>query len=175
MSETSRTDRAAEDNRYHECLRSACCVSVDFARQFERELKDAREIAAKYEDRYFETKDHRDRLKYEREFFQSAFIEQGDVLSKVIEQRDRLAEVLDALKQSILDLSHPNMKLLLEERNEAREQRDRLAVALDVCLREMLDVIYACNEEIVDANDTFHQAIKLGQKTLDDVKGGSDE
>jgi hypothetical protein len=27
----------------------------------------------------------------------------------------------------------------------------------------------------VDANDTFHQAIKLGQKTLDDVKGGSDE
>jgi hypothetical protein len=55
------------------------------------------------------------------------------------------------------------------------EQRDRLAVALDVCLREMLDVIYACNEEIVDANDTFHQAIKLGQKTLDDVKGGSDD
>ena len=96
-------------------------------------------------------------------------------LAAVTEQRDRLAEEFDALKQSILDLSHPNMKLLLEERNEAREQRDRLAVALDVCLREMLDVIYACNEEIVDANDTFHQAIKLGQKTLDDVKGGSDE
>ena len=55
------------------------------------------------------------------------------------------------------------------------EQRDRLAEALDVCLREMLDVIYACNEEIVDANDTFHQAIKLGQKTLEAVKGGSDE
>jgi hypothetical protein len=36
----------------------------------------------------------RDRLQYEREFFQSAFIEQGDVLSKVIEQRDRLAEAL---------------------------------------------------------------------------------
>lgn len=61
------------------------------------------------------------------------------------------------------------------ELTTAIEQRDRLAVALDVCLREMLDVIYACNEEIVDANDTFHQAIKLGQKTLDDVKGGSDE
>jgi hypothetical protein len=61
---------------------------------------------------------------------------------------------------------------LEEERKEGEEQRDRLAVALDVCLREMLDVIYACNEEIVDANDTFHQAIKLGQKTLDDVKGG---
>jgi hypothetical protein len=61
------------------------------------------------------------------------------------------------------------------ELTTAIEQRDRLAVALDVCLREMLDVIYACNEEIVDANDTFHQAIKLGQKTLDDVKGGSNE
>jgi hypothetical protein len=47
------------------------------------------------------------------------------------EQRDRLAEELDALKQSILDLSHPNMKLLLEERKEAREQRDRLAEALE--------------------------------------------
>jgi len=64
---------------------------------------------------------------------------------------------------------------LIQERDEVTEQRDRLAEALDVCLREMLDVIYACNEEIVDANDTFHQAIKLGQKTLDDVKGGSNE
>ena len=31
---------------------------------------------------------------HEREFFQSAFIEQGDVLSKVVEQRDRLVEAL---------------------------------------------------------------------------------
>jgi hypothetical protein len=71
----------------------------------------------------------------------------------------------------------PKAKMQELERKLAAvsEQRDRLAVALDVCLREMLDVIYACNEEIVDANDTFHQAIKLGQKTLDDVKGGSDE
>jgi hypothetical protein len=46
------------------------------------------------------------------------------------EQRDRLADELDALKQSMLDLSHPNMQLLLEERKEAREQRDRLAEEL---------------------------------------------
>jgi hypothetical protein len=59
-------------------------------------------------------------------------------------------------------------------REQVTDQRDRLAEALDVCLREMLDVIYACNEEIVDANDTFHQAIKLGQKTLAAVEGGSD-
>jgi hypothetical protein len=62
MSETSRTDRAAEDNRYHECWASPCCVSVDFARQLELELKNAREVAAKYEDRYFETKEQRDML-----------------------------------------------------------------------------------------------------------------
>jgi hypothetical protein len=62
MSKTSRTDRAAEDNRYHECWASPCCVSVDFARQLELELKNAREVAAKYEDRYFETKEQRDRL-----------------------------------------------------------------------------------------------------------------
>jgi hypothetical protein len=36
-------------------------------------------------------------LERELEFFQSAFNEQGDVLSKVIEQRDRLAEVLNDL------------------------------------------------------------------------------
>ena len=43
-------------------------------------------------------------------------------LTEAREQRDGLAKELDALKQSMLDLSHPNMKLLLEERNEAREQ-----------------------------------------------------
>jgi hypothetical protein len=36
-------------------------------------------------------------MQHEREFFQSAFIEQGDVLCKVIEQRDRLAEALRKL------------------------------------------------------------------------------
>jgi hypothetical protein len=60
-------------------------------------------------------------------------------------QRDRLAEELDGLKKSILDLSHPNMKLLLEERDKAvnnyetavlrehrmQEQRDRLADELN--------------------------------------------
>ena len=50
----------------------------------------------------------------------------------IIEQRDRLAEEIDTLKQSILDLSHPNMKLLLAERNEAKEQRDRLDEAATV-------------------------------------------
>ena len=39
----------------------------------------------------------------EREFFQSAFIEQGDVLSKVIEQRDRLAEACKLFMRVIGD------------------------------------------------------------------------
>jgi TolA-binding protein len=87
----------------------------------------------------------------------------------------RMQEQLDALKESIMDLSHPNIQLLLEERNEVCKQRDRLAVILDVCLREMLDVVYACNEQIEDVNDTFHQAIKLGQKTLDGIKEDNHE
>ena len=40
---------------------------------------------------------------HEREFFQSAFIEQGDVLSKVIEQRDRLAEALSKIDNARLN------------------------------------------------------------------------
>jgi hypothetical protein len=47
-----------------------------------------------------EAEEQRDRMQHEREFFQSAFIEQGDVLSKVIEQRDRLAEALDRLERT---------------------------------------------------------------------------
>jgi uncharacterized coiled-coil DUF342 family protein len=56
----------------------------------------------------------------------SRYIQASEYIKELTEQRDRLAEELDALKQSMLDLSHPNMKLLLEERKEAREQRDRL-------------------------------------------------
>jgi hypothetical protein len=39
----------------------------------------------------YDLREQRDRLRYEREFFQSALNEQGDILTKVIEQRDRLA------------------------------------------------------------------------------------
>jgi hypothetical protein len=42
-------------------------------------------------------------LERELEFFQSAFNEQGDVLSKVIEQRDRLAEACKLLMRVIGD------------------------------------------------------------------------
>jgi hypothetical protein len=79
----------------------------------------------------------------------------------IIEQRDRLAEELDALKQSMLDLSHPNMKLLLEERKEAREQRDRLAKAL---------------REIAEGSQWGRRnAIWIAEQALAAVKGGSHE
>lgn len=78
------------------------------------------------------------------------------------EQRDRLAEELDALKQSILDLSHPNMKLLLEERNEAREQRDRLAEAI----RKHRDELELTSGDSVD---------RILWNTLVIVKGGNNE
>jgi len=102
---------------------------------------------------------------------------------KVYGRRLSNREIADLLQLSPeSQCERDRMKTIADEQcrvssvcRELREQCDRLAVALDVCLREMLDVIYACNEEIVDANDTFHQAIKLGQKTLAAVEGGSDE
>ena len=89
----------------------------------------------------------------------------------------RIKELENERDTALDDLEFRRGLFQLQEQqlNAVRAERDRLAVALDVCLREMLDVIYACNEEIVDANDTFHQAIKLGQKTLAAVKGGGDE
>lgn len=51
----------------------------------------------------YELREQRDRLHGEREFFQSAFNEQGDVLSKVIEQRDRLADALRQIDEARLD------------------------------------------------------------------------
>jgi uncharacterized coiled-coil DUF342 family protein len=53
-----------------------------------------------------------------------------EVIPKLERELAAVTEELDGLRQSILDLSHPNMKLLLKERNEVREQRDRLAEAL---------------------------------------------
>jgi chromosome segregation ATPase len=70
-------------------------------------------------------------LKREVAGWMAAAKQWGENAIKLTEQRDRLAGELDALKQSILDLSHPNMKLLLEERKEAREQRDKLAEEIE--------------------------------------------
>jgi uncharacterized coiled-coil DUF342 family protein len=112
-------------------------------------------------------------------------------LADVTKQRDRLAGELDALKQSILDLSHPNMKLLLEERNEAREQivanhkatlviermfyevkeqRDRLAEAL-----RSIRGYWNRNQNESAMVDACWHAIYTAEQALASVKGGSDD
>jgi uncharacterized coiled-coil DUF342 family protein len=83
----------------------------------------------------------------------------AEQLNAVTEQRDRLVEELDALKQSILDLSHPNMKLLLAERNEAKEQRDKLAEAI----RKHRDELKLTSGDSVD---------RILWNVLDAVEGG---
>jgi len=58
MSDTPRTDDAILDPEIvHQDAHSEGWVSIDFARQLERELKDARQIASKYDDRYFATRE----------------------------------------------------------------------------------------------------------------------
>jgi septal ring factor EnvC (AmiA/AmiB activator) len=112
-------------------------------------------------------------------------------LAAVTEQRDMLAEELDALKQSMLDLSHPNMKLLLEERNEARtssvcthgtttasaqgwalkheavtEQRDRLAEVL-TSIMPIFNFKYLSHEE--------KQKVRYASEVIAVIKGGNNE
>ena len=68
---------------------------------------------------FYEVKEQRDRLQYEREFFQSALIEQGDVLSKVIEQRDRLAEAVRELCETLLADKPRDITELLNKAGDA--------------------------------------------------------
>jgi hypothetical protein len=73
----------------------------------------------------YELREQRDRLRYEREFFQSALIEQGDALSKVIEQRDKALCELEMWRDgNIMHEFHRNEIQGLEQ------QRDRLEQAL---------------------------------------------
>jgi chromosome segregation ATPase len=45
-------------------------------------------------------------------------------------ERDAARETLAELRASVLDLSHPNIKMILSERDEAREYADKLAEGL---------------------------------------------
>jgi hypothetical protein len=106
-------------------------------------------------------------MQHEREFFQSAFIEQGDVLSKVIEQRDRLAEERD---KALCELEMWQDGNIMHEfhRNEIQgleQQRDRLAEAL----RELCETLL--NEKPRDITESLYKA----GDALAAWKGGSDD
>ena len=81
-------------------------------------------------------------------------------LAAVTQQRDRLAEELYALKKSILDLSHPNMKLLLEERDTAVNNYET-AVLREHRMQEQRDD--AIVEAINAVNDIISVRWKLKQ------------
>lgn len=90
-------------------------VHEDVCQQLERELAEA---------------------KFDLQFRRDLYALQSKELAEAREQRDTMAEELDALKQSMLDLSHPNMMSLLKERKEAREQRDALVNILTDVINE---------------------------------------
>ena len=89
---TPRTEHALKQTQGLFRTAAAANRFADFARQLERELAEARELL------------------------------QDALYQKLVTERDQLRVDLEGLKQSILDLSHPNCRMLLRERDEAREQ-----------------------------------------------------
>jgi hypothetical protein len=57
-------------------------------------------------------------------FLPNAGVIAREQLTAVTEQRDEAREALAELRASVLDLSHPNIKMILSERDEARELID---------------------------------------------------
>lgn len=101
------------DGKYVPC---GNMVDYRFARQLERELAEAREEIGQLKSQL--TKTHG-----------CVTISRNGYVQEVEQQRDKLAEELDSWKESVLNLSHPNMKLILKDIAEVRDQLDRLAEA----------------------------------------------
>jgi Mg2+ and Co2+ transporter CorA len=127
----------------------------------------------------------------------------AEIARQLEQQRDSLTEELDALKRSILDLSHPNMKLLLEERNKAvnnyetavlrehrmEEQRDWYKAACDKysedetintlrSLKEQRDRLAEALRDIADYDvhgPYGSHLTEIAREALAAVKGGSHE
>jgi hypothetical protein len=72
-----------------------------------------------------------------------------EILTKTIKlenERDEERETLAELRASVLDLSHPNIKMILSERDEAREYADKLAQGLpDGMLPKDVEVLRSAN------------------------------
>jgi len=124
----------------------------------------------------------------------------AEIARQLEQQRDSLTEELDALKRSILDLSHPNMKLLLEERNKAvndyetavlrehrmEEQRDWYKAACDKysedetintlrSLKEQRDRLAETLRDIADYDvhgPYGSHLTEIAREALNAVKGG---
>ena len=149
-----KTERGWNDG-FHINTRAEAEGLCELLNKLERELAAANEERDELKSKYRTHHDEAERITNEIRRVSS-------VCRELREQRDKLAEELDALKQSILDLSHPNMKLLLEERNDAKEQRDRLAEAI----RKHRDELELTSGDSVD---------RILWNAIEVVEGGSDE
>jgi len=69
-----------------------------------------------------------------------------------------IQEELDNLKQSILDLSHPNIQMLLKERNEARAQVADLLAANEGRLNLLKSLVYFHDTDDTPAHDYWQDA-----------------
>lgn len=89
--------------RFKEWLKNIPDDGWDIARKLERERDEAREKVSL-----------------------EGFREMGRQTVEAYDQRDAARSQLDQLKQSILDLSHPNMKLLLDDNNRLKARLDKI-------------------------------------------------
>jgi hypothetical protein len=83
---------------------------------------------------------------YYPDFEQGGDVVLADFARKLELERDEARETLAGLRASVLDLSHPNIKMILSERDEAREYADKLAEGLpDGMLPKDVEVLREAN------------------------------
>jgi Na+/phosphate symporter len=114
-----------------------------------------------YHEAWEEMIDHASELERKFMLLSSAYALQTRSLAEAIKSHDEVSSQLEKLQQSILDLSHPNMKLLLEERNEAFQ---RLLVKrsnnrrLDGCNKRLQRELVETKENLKITQDAWIQA-----------------
>jgi hypothetical protein len=110
-------------------------VRADFARRLERERDEVRfdlDFRRRREkihkeivhDAIRERDVAREETIRTREFMDHGFAVAQEELAAVTEQRDEVRDALAELRASVLDLSHPNIKMILIERDEAKFDLD---------------------------------------------------
>jgi len=75
----------------------------------------------------------REETKRTREFMDHGFAVAQAELTAVTEQRDEARETLAELRASVLDLSHPNIKMILSERDRLQKIVDEQCRVSSVC------------------------------------------
>jgi len=81
-------------------------------------------------------------------------------LIAVTEQRDEARETLAELRASVLDLSHPNIKMILSERDEAREKIE-LSREWSAAIADIADDLRSELAAVTEQRDRLAEALQM--------------